>query len=121
MRRPTRQALLFGLTMLALILIIAGGFKWRTDQTNKAAAESRRADYAQCLAINSQRKDDRLLATANYNVLADRIRFDPPASIRLRRAWRRSLELYAKVLKAQRPLNCLTYARPNLPPDSGVR
>ena len=121
MRLPPRQAVMFGATMLVLIVLIAGGFKWRTEQTDKAAEESRKADYAQCIAINDNRQASRRLATIQYATVSDRLRYDPPENQKLVKAFERRLLQLEKLLKAQQPLDCASYVRPDLPPDSGVR
>lgn len=121
MKRPPRQAVLFGGTMLVLILLIVGGFRWRTEQTDRAIDESRRADYAQCIAINDNRESNRTLSTVQYGILSDRLRFDPPENPKLTAAFKQRLRQLQKLLKAQRPLDCSSYVRPELPPDKGVR
>lgn len=121
MRRPPRQAVLFGGTMFVLIALIAGGFKWRSEQTDRAIDESRRADYAQCIAINDNREANRTLATVQYSILSDRLRFDPPENPLLTKAFRARLRQLTKLLRAQRALDCSSYVRPELPPDKGVR
>ena len=107
--------------MLVLILLVVGGFRWRTDQTDRAVLESRKADYAQCIAINDNRTTSRRIATIQYSIVSDRLRFDPPENPRLRKAFKLRLFQLQKLLDAQQPLNCDSYVRPELPPDSGVR
>ncbi len=121
MRRPPRQALQFGGTMALLIILVLGGFKWRTVQTDRAVEESRRADYAQCIAINDNREANRTLSTVQYGILSDRLRFDPPENPKLTKAFKARLGQLQKLLKAQRALDCASYVRPELPPDRGVR
>ena len=106
--------------MLVLILLVVGGFRWRTDQTNRAIEESRKADYAQCVAINDNREANRTLATTQYGILSDRLRFDPPTNPKLTRAFRERLFQLQRLLRAQRALDCNSYVRPELPPDTGV-
>lgn len=112
------------LGLAALFLIIAGSIAFNRYQAAHARAralhESQRADFAQCVAINDNRKSTRQLALINYRVLAERVRFDPPADTKLMDAWKRSLAEYQHLLDVQRSLNCETYVRPDLPPDSGI-
>jgi hypothetical protein len=115
-----RGAIWVVLAFAALVGLVVFFFFWRTHVTNAEARSSQRQDYALCVIQNGNRMATRQLATLNYNVLAQRIRYDPPSNRKLLKAWQADLIGYEKLLKAQRPIDCKTYVRPDLPPDRGV-
>jgi hypothetical protein len=100
-------------------MLLVAGYKWNSDQAEEAAADSARQDYALCVIQNENRETTRTQATVLYSSIAHELRTDPPSSKRAREVEERRLDTLESVLEAQRPINCASYVRPDLPPDRG--
>jgi hypothetical protein len=106
--------------VVGLLMLLVAGYKWNKDQGEQAAKDSQRQDYALCIIQNENRATTRRVATFLYSDISNELRFNPPASPRLRDAKESQLKGLEAVLEAQRPIACSTYVRPDLPPDQGV-
>jgi len=93
--------------------------------------DSRRQDYALCIVQNENRSDinelkvsERIVAGALYSVLTARIANDPPTdpnTLQTFKVQAHRLTLELRALKSRLPkINCATYVRPDIPPDTGT-
>lgn len=120
-RRPI-LVIIAGLAVLFLLIGGAVGYnRYQTSNAReKALRESQRQDYALCVVQNENRKATRKAALIQYGTIADVFRFGSGGNPELEAAFHRRVTQLRELLKAQRPINCDTYVRPDLPPDTGV-
>ncbi len=120
-RRPI-LVIIAGLAVL--FLLIGGAFGYNRYQTSnareKALRESQRQDYALCVVQNANRKATRTAALIQIGTLADVFRFGSTDNTPLDKAFRIRVDQLEKLVRAQQPIECATYVRPDLPPDTGV-
>lgn len=107
-----------------LFLIIAGAIAYNRYQASqareKALRESQRQDYALCVIQNANRKATRRAALIQFGTISDVFRFSAGDNPALEKAFERRLGQLEKLVKAQQAIDCKTYVRPDLPPDTGV-
>lgn len=115
-----RRGILLFISMVLVFVLLAGYLLSRRAAVNGVAREARRSTYALCVAQNSARAIARRNSVVLYGQLSDELRYRredlTPKEIESVTHRLRTLEVN---LAASRPLNCATYVRPELPPDTG--
>ncbi len=121
-RRPV-WVVIIGLALLFLMVGFAITYnRWSAANAREASLhESQRQDFALCVAQNQSRAQTRSVAQSTYALVAGVLRTGGPDDQDLKRTFTLAEAKLSQQLKALKPLDCETYVRPDLPPDSGVR
>lgn len=114
-----RGVALFGLIVTFAAVLISAYF-YSANQREQNARDSQRQDYALCVIQNANRAATRKAALIQYGTIADVLKSGGPADPVLKERFKDRLDQIQALLKAQRPINCATYVRPDIPPDRGV-
>lgn len=133
--RKHRPAILAVAGLAAIVILFFAAIIYARHQDEAAAEQdardSRRQDFALCVvqnenrqALNQQEKSIRIVAGSLFSILTTRIARDPPTepgTLKQFIVQARILQRELKALKRGLPeIDCDTYVRPDLPPDTGA-